>query len=80
MIQSHLEFTEDDALKRILRHHNVPVTSKLMADLSQLINWVRETEQAKAMFHKTDPIPMISLLGAMGIHGKSYIDTVTVDG
>lgn len=80
MIKSSLPFEEDDALKRILRHHNVPVTSALLNNLSQLINWVHEFEQSKAQFHPQDPIPMISLLGAMGIYGKSYIDKVTVEG
>jgi hypothetical protein len=79
-MKSHLDYTEDDALKRILRENDVPVTRKLVDNLSQLINWVHESEQAKAQFHKIDPIPMISLLGAMGIHGKSYIDRVEVDG
>lgn len=80
-MKSHLDYVEDDALKRILRHHGIAVgTPGLLDNLSQLINWVHESEQAKAQFHPESPIPMISLLGAMGIHGKEYIDKVPVDG
>jgi hypothetical protein len=81
-MNAHLDYTEDDALKRILRHHDVPVTSALLNSISQLINWVRETERVKASFtpHDHGPTPMISLLGAMGIYGKEYIDKVPVDG
>ena len=79
-MKSQLPYELDDAVKRILRKNGVTyMTRPLIDNLGQLINWVIETEQAKASFQRgQEPLPLISLLGNMGIHGKSYVDKVDV--
>lgn len=80
-MKSHLDYPEGDALKRILRHHDIPLTGALMDNLGQFINWIHRMDAAKASFRSdAEPIPLISLLGGMGIYGKEYIDKVPVDG
>jgi hypothetical protein len=79
-MKSHLPTDEADALKRILRHHHVPLTGALIDNLGQFINWIHEMERANVSFlHDQKPIPMISLLGNMGIYGAEYVDKVSVD-
>lgn len=74
----YLPSEEDDALKRILRHHDA-LTSELLDHLGQFINWVHECDKLKSQFQRQDPKPLISLLGGMGIYGADYIDKVIID-
>lgn len=81
-MKSQLPYEYEDALKRILRHNNAPLTGAVIDNLGQFVNWVIENEEAKAKFpgYNSKPIPLISLLGNMGIYGSSYVDKVPVDG
>lgn len=75
-----IDYAEEDALKRILRHHDVTVTPKLVADVSVLLEWVRADEAVKARFdNKTPPPFLISLLSTMGIFGADYLSQVPVE-
>jgi hypothetical protein len=74
-----LPWDEDDALKRILRHHHVEVTRPMVEDLSRLINWVRDTESTKAQFKPRQEVPpLMTILSRCGIYGREYIDKVPV--
>ena len=74
-----LPIDEDDALKRILRHHGVAVTRPMMEDLARLINWVRDSESTKAKFKPRTEVPFLTtVLQRCGIYGKEYIDKVPV--
>jgi len=77
MISHQLPYDEADALKRILRHHGVPLASPLVKDLSSLINWVHNLEQSKTRLgtYKNPPPLMLSFLGSLGIHGGEAINT-----
>jgi hypothetical protein len=80
-VESHLlPIDEEDALKRILRHHGAPVTRKLVSDLSDLMLWVHEFEQLKARFSAAHayPEPLLVTLSKMGIYGREAIDKVPV--
>lgn len=73
----YLPADEEDALRRILRHHRIPVTRELVDHLGQLITWVRQGEKAKGSFVRgKEPMPLLSLLGGLGIYGKEAIDKV----
>lgn len=78
-MRSQLPSTEQDALKRILRHNGVINSQhpQLLDQLCALIEWVHACEKARASFTSgKEPMPLISLLGNMGIYGKDYIDKV----
>lgn len=66
---------EEDALRRILAHHEVPVSSEIVKDLCALLKWVHETEQAKQSFSQrgAHPMPILSLLSTLGIYGGEAI-------
>lgn len=66
---------EEDALRRILRHHGVPITRKMVEDLGRLLVWVREVEQAKVQLgaQKLSPPLILTVLGSMGIYGGEAI-------
>ena len=68
-----LPYDEEDAVKRILRHHSVTITPKLVSDLSTLINWVREKER---QFDHQQPPLLITVLSQMGIYGGEVLDKV----
>jgi hypothetical protein len=74
-----LPYDEEDALRRILRHHHAPVDRKLVDDLSTFVDWIKECEQAK-IHHlaRNHPQPRIlgTVLSTMGIYGKEYVDKV----
>lgn len=74
-----LPYHEEDALKRILRHHGVTVTREAINSLSQFINWIRETEAAKGSLTTYPPMPLLSFLGQLGIYGKEVVDKVKMD-
>jgi hypothetical protein len=74
-----LPYQEEDALKRILRHHGVTVTREAIVSLSQFINWIRECEAAKGSFKAMPPMPLLSFLGQLGIYGKEMVDKVKMD-
>ena len=68
-----IPYEEEDAVKRILRHHNVNITPKLVSDLSALISWVREKERRAP--HQHPPL-LITVLSQMGIYGGELLDKV----
>lgn len=75
-----IPYDEEEALKRILRHHGVSLTRKMVADLSELMGWVHETERAKFKLTNADPPPyLLVLLSSMGIFGGEVSDRVTVE-
>ena len=79
-MQSQLPHDEEDALKRILRHHGVTITPGLLDHLGQLINWVHQFEQAKTKLRKgSEPPYLLVLLSTMGIHGAKVLDRVPVE-
>jgi hypothetical protein len=70
----HIPYGEEDALCRILAHHQIAPTRKLVEHLSALIKWVHEEEQAKASFDRRTRPPMLSvLLSTLGIYGKEIL-------
>lgn len=79
MISNQLPYDEDDALKRILRHHGVALSRPLLRDLSALINWVRKLERSKVALgsFKDRPPYMLSFLGSLGIYGGEAINNTT---
>jgi hypothetical protein len=81
-MKSQLPYEYEDAFKRILRKNDAPLTGALIDNLGQFINWVIEVEEAKGSLNRNQetPIPLISLLGNMGIYGKNYVDKVPVEG
>jgi hypothetical protein len=69
-----ISIQEEDALRRILAHHDALTSRRLVQDLSALVGWVRETEAAKGRFERgTGPMPMLSLLSTLGIYGGEAI-------
>jgi hypothetical protein len=71
-----LPYNEEDALRRILRHHGIDKPAAV-TDLSALLDWVHQSEQAKVALRRgTEPMPLLSLLGTLGIYGKEAIDKV----
>ena len=75
-----IPYDEEDAIKRVLRHHHVPVSRKLVDDLADLLSWVHESEQASVHFGHPKPPFLLVLLSKLGIYGKEISDTVGVDG
>jgi hypothetical protein len=74
-----LSYGERDALQRILRKHGI-TTREALEDLSTLLQWVHDSERSRSRFVRDrEPMPLISLLGNMGIYGKDFIDTVVTD-
>lgn len=74
-----LAYSEADAIKRILRHHHAH-SSPLAGDLETLLEWVHKSEQARtALIRGTSPMPLISVLGNMGIYGAEVLSTVGGD-
>jgi hypothetical protein len=68
-----ISIEEEDALKRILAHHSA-LDPQLLKDLSTLLQWVHQLEQAKSSFgERSRPMPMLSLLGSIGIFGGEAI-------
>ena len=65
---------EEDALKRILRHHEVELAPKLVNDLGALLNWVHQLEQAKAWSANPKPPYMLAFLSTLGIYGAEAIN------
>lgn len=73
-MKSLLPADEEDALRRILRHHQVQLTDSLVKDLGALINWVHQLEQAKSNFAGAAKPPyLLSLLSTLGIYGGEAI-------
>lgn len=71
-----LSYQEEDALRRILAHHHVSPDRPLVNALAALIQWVRQSEQAKARFATSSPgtpPDLLSLLGQLGIYGGEAI-------
>lgn len=69
---------EEDAVRRVLRHHQVPLTRELVRDLGTMLSWVREDERSKAHWasdRRSAPM-LITLMSSMGIWGREYIDAV----
>lgn len=78
MINTQLTYEEEDALKRVLRHHGALDDDAIVRDLSTLITWVKECEKAKFSLagpKKTPPL-LFTVLSGMGIYGKEAIDHV----
>jgi SpoVK/Ycf46/Vps4 family AAA+-type ATPase len=79
MPDSLLSIDEEDALKAILAHHRVKVTRSMVADLSVLIDWVRDCERTKGTFSHSDKSPLLlTVLSKMGIFGKEIVAKVPV--
>ena len=78
MLSNLLPWDEEDALRRILRHHNVAVSREIVRDLSTLINWMLECERAKSHLTETPPPFLLTVLGGMGIYGAEVVGTVPV--
>jgi len=81
MISNQLSIEEEDALKRILRHHGVPLKAQLVKDLSSLINWVHTLEKSKSALgtFKDSPPHMLSFLSSLGIYGGEAISNIHVE-
>lgn len=73
-----ISINEEDALKRILRHHSVVPTREVVNDLGALIEWVREDERFKSDFGRGSrfSLPLFMLLSKLGIYGREAIDKV----
>jgi ABC-type transporter Mla subunit MlaD len=64
---------EEDAIRRILRHHGA-LSEALANALGELVAWVHQSEQAKSKFAKgPSPAPILSLLSTLGIYGGEAI-------
>lgn len=73
-------YEEADAIKRILRHHG-HLDSPLAGDLETFIDWIIAGERAKtSLVRGTKPMPLLSLLGSMGIYGAEVLNTVRAGG
>jgi hypothetical protein len=68
MIPSHPPYDEEEAIKAILAHHQLPITPKLVSHLGQLLVWVREDQKHKDWPNHTPPPFLLVLLGSMGIY------------
>lgn len=77
MINSLLSDEEGDALRRILRHHGVPLAPQLVKDLAAFINWVHELERSRMQLgsNKNPPPYMLVFLSSLGIYGSEAINT-----
>lgn len=75
-----LDYQLEDALKRVLRHHDAPVNREIIDHLGQLFDWVREDELARHIFVSScSPLSMLVVLSRMGIYGGEAIDKVGTD-
>jgi hypothetical protein len=72
-VSPHIPYEEEDALRRILAHHGIDPNRKLVSDLSELIKWVHEAEQAKSAFDGKRPPILMAKLSTMGIFGSEAI-------
>lgn len=69
-----LSYDEEDVLRRILRHHDVLTSRKLVDDIGALIEWVRSVEQNKvSLGSRVSPQPLLVLLSTLGIYGGEAI-------
>lgn len=69
-------YDEADAIKRILRHHGA-LSSPLAGDLETFLDWVIAKERAKgSLVRGTAPMPLLSLLGSLGIYGAEVLNKV----
>lgn len=71
-----IDYAEEDALKRILRHHHATITRRLVEDLSTLLAWVREDEATKGRVSPEKPPLLFTELSKMGIYGSEMINKV----
>lgn len=79
-----ISIQEEDTLRRILRHHNVPMRRELVDHLAELMAWVRADEHAKVIIDPNNralhkPPYLVSFLSTLGIYGAEVCDPTPKD-
>jgi hypothetical protein len=73
-------YEEEDAVRRVLRHHGVRVDRELVNALGELLAWVREDQKSKDWpMNNAAPPLLLAKLSTMGIYGSEAINKVPTE-